>query len=220
MHTEQKGIRLHTITISQHITTLSVVFPNISKRGAQACLVGVFWTPKSCKLNSQPSGNEPCTEPLGAKNWECRWSHDCHRWFQTPQEYFSQMAADSYFALFWLHLRVEWKTYSMPLGWHFDDDNFANCQPAEDWLRFALPAIIASPVQQANFPLFGVRFSLRNVTWHRLMVDELSRLCGKAKACHVIQLNPQQHLMTFEILKFSETTNCWAGKAVLWLWRY
>lgn len=33
----------------------------------------------------------------------------------------------------------------------------------KDWLRYALPVIIASPVQQANFPLAGVRFSLRNV---------------------------------------------------------
>ena len=31
------------------------------------------------------------------------------------------------------------------------------------WLRYALPVIIAPPVEQANFPLYGVRFSLRNV---------------------------------------------------------
>ncbi|CAE7677448.1 unnamed protein product, partial [Symbiodinium pilosum] len=33
----------------------------------------------------------------------------------------------------------------------------------QDWLRYALPRIMAPPLQQANYPLYGVRFSLRNV---------------------------------------------------------
>eukprot|EP00435_Cladocopium_sp_Y103_P036130 s2089_g9.t1 len=49
------------------------------------------------------------------------------------------------------------------IGADWGDSAGARGIVGKDWLRFALPAIIASPVQQANFPLFGVRFSLRNV---------------------------------------------------------
>ncbi|CAE7308693.1 pkd2 [Symbiodinium necroappetens] len=44
---------------------------------------------------------------------------------------------------------------------YFKDIN--SIEDMQDWLRFALPRIMAPPMQPANFPLYGVRFSLRNV---------------------------------------------------------
>ena len=40
--------------------------------------------------------------------------------------------------------------------------------PCEDWLRFALPRVLAPPMQQANFPLYGVaRRNLQAHFWPR-----------------------------------------------------
>eukprot|EP00439_Symbiodinium_sp_Y106_P073833 s2045_g14.t1 len=48
-----------------------------------------------------------------------------------------------------------------PTRKYFKDIN--SIEDIQDWLRFALPRIMAPTMQPANFPLYGVRFSLRNV---------------------------------------------------------
>ncbi|CAJ1360998.1 unnamed protein product [Effrenium voratum] len=54
------------------------------------------------------------------------------------------------------------RSYELSLGPKYFSD-IDSLEDAEDWLLYALPVIIASPDQQQNFPLYGVRFSLRKV---------------------------------------------------------